>query len=90
MADGGLTLTIDEDLAERLRAAARDAGASDLELFAREALEFAARGVAEPSAAWARADESLVERDRTGESYSIDEVFDEAFLVIEAKRRALG
>lgn len=90
MADGGLTLRIDEDLAERLRAAARDAGAPDLELFAREALEFAARGVAEPGVDWARADESLAEHDRTGESYSVDEVFVEAFRVIEATRRQIG
>ncbi len=43
MADGGMTLTIDETLAQRLRDAAQSAGES-VETYARQALEAFAEG----------------------------------------------
>jgi plasmid stability protein len=54
MADGGLTLTIDEALAERLKARAHAAGQS-VEDYARQALNQAAEmpGVSEAEAAYA-------------------------------------
>jgi plasmid stability protein len=54
MADGGLTLTIDEALAERLKARAEAAGQS-VEDYARQALDHAAEapGFGEAEAAYA-------------------------------------
>lgn len=85
MADGGLTFTIDEQLAERLRSAARYAGAPDVETYVREKLDAAAHWDTAP-ADWDRlSQEAFEEYERTGVSYSIEEVFDEARRVIRER-----
>lgn len=71
MADGGMTLNIDEPLAERLREAAKSAGQS-VEVYARQALEAFAE---DQDDHWAGAIRSLEEFDRTGESVSVEEAF---------------
>jgi predicted transcriptional regulator len=71
MADGGLTLNIDQALAEKLRNAARSVGES-VEVYARQALE-AFSGAEEGD--WDEAIRRLEEFDRTGESVSADEAF---------------
>jgi plasmid stability protein len=68
MADGGMTLTIDEALAERLKARAEAAGQS-VEDYARQALDLAAEapGFSEAEAAYAdELDRICDEAERTG------------------------
>lgn len=69
MTKGSLTLDIDQDTAFRLEIAARTGG--------EEPDAFAARIFAEAveAAYWAPAEASFAEYERTGVSYSVEEVF---------------
>ena len=69
MADGGMTLNIDEPLAERLREAAKLAGQS-VEVYARQALEAFAE---DQDDRWAESIRRLEEYDRTGEYVDAEE-----------------
>ena len=71
MADGGMTLNIDEALAQRLRDAAQSVGES-VEVYARQALE-AFSGAEEGD--WDESIRRLEEFDRTGESVDAEEAF---------------
>ena len=71
MADGGMTLDIDEALAQRLRDAAQSVGES-VEVYARQAL-VAFSGAEDDD--WDEAIRRLDEFDRTGESADAEEAF---------------
>lgn len=84
MADGALTLTLDDETAARLEAAAREAGLSP-EAWATSMLSDALQ---EPSYDWAEADRRLAEYDQTGAFVTLGDAlarFDEA---LEAKLAA--
>lgn len=70
MADGGLTLTLSDDLTSRLRDAAEAAG-MDVESYVREHLEAAAPSRARHDTAEAL--RRLAEYDRTGESIELED-----------------
>jgi hypothetical protein len=72
MADGGMTLQIDESLAERLRIAAEIAGKS-VEDFATEALAAST----EAGGDWAEDMDRLAEFERTGVSHPIEPFLDD-------------
>jgi len=71
MADGSLIIELDDEMAARLETAAKAAGETP-DAFARRVLADALEDVH-----WAEAIASLAEYDRTGESFSVEEVFAE-------------
>ena len=81
MADGKLTLKLDDDTVRRLRAAADAAGVT----MDRIAADLIADGLDHD---WAQALASLAEYDRTGVSYSLDEAMNLARNDLEEKLAA--
>ena len=81
MADGELTLKLDDDTVRRLRAAADAAGVS----MDRIAADLIAEGLDHD---WTEALASLAEYDRTGVSYSLDEAMNLARNDLEEKLAA--
>lgn len=71
MADGALTIEIEQALADRLRAAAEASGSS-FEAYVRHALEVFSGDAAD----WAEDIAIAEEYDRTGVSYSLEEGFE--------------
>lgn len=84
MADGSLTIDLDEETAALLDAAAKAAGEAP-EAFVRRVIADVLR-----DAHWAPAIASLAEYDRTGESYALEEVFAELRDRVAAHRAAGG
>lgn len=84
MADGSLTIDLDEEMAALLEAAAKAAGEAP-EAFVRRAI---AEAIGD--ARWAPALASLTEYDRTGESHAPEEVFAELRDLVAARRAARG
>ena len=81
MADGKLTLKLDDDTVRRLRAAADAAGVT----MDRIAADLIADGLDHD---WSQALASLAEYDRTGVSYSLDEAMNLARNDLEEKLAA--
>jgi predicted transcriptional regulator len=86
MADGELTLKLDDETARRLREAADAAGRP----IADYAADLLARNFEQFDAEWDEAYEALAEFDRTGESVPLDEALARARAVLDgqlARRR---
>jgi predicted transcriptional regulator len=86
MADGELTLKLDDETARRLQEAADAAGRP----VADYAADLLARTVEPYDTEWDEAFEALAEFDRTGESVSLDEALEKARAALDeqlARRR---